>query len=165
MLLVVSGTQSTILVLETSSHHPYRRWIINERGYANIVPSEGDKVYGLLFTITAADEKALDVYEGVPISYEKKIISVQHFGAGGDSGQKGGEYEIVDALVYVDFQRVTEDKPRKEYIDRMNMGIGDALKEGVPKEYVERYMRPFIPIVSVRVPDQDNDGPGGEVDE
>lgn len=103
----------------------------------------------MLYAITESDEKVLDVYEGVPISYEKKIIPVRQFGAWGESGVEGGSYEIVDALVYVDFQRVTRDKPREEYIDRMNMGIGDALKKGVPEEYVESYLRPFIPITSV----------------
>jgi hypothetical protein len=35
--------------------------------------------------------------------------------------------------------------PREEYVYRMNMGIHDAVERGVPIEYVERYMRPFIP--------------------
>ena len=37
------------------------------------------------------------------------------------------------------------DKPKKEYIYRMNQGIADAVKMGVPEKYVEEVMRKFIP--------------------
>ena len=48
-------------------------------------------------------------------------------------------------LVYIDRKRVTDDKPKEEYVYRMNRGIDDAIKMGVPKAYVEEVMRPFIP--------------------
>lgn len=50
------------------------------------------------------------------------------------------------ALVYVDFLRVTPSNPWEEYIDRMNMGIEEALKAwGLPFSYVDDVIRPFIP--------------------
>ncbi len=48
-------------------------------------------------------------------------------------------------LVYIDRNKTTPDEPKEEYIYRMNMGVQDALKEGVPKEYVNDVMREFIP--------------------
>ncbi len=66
---------------------------------------------------------------------------------GGMSGPAGKEVnpERVPMLVYIDFSRVEDSTPKKEYVYRMNQGIEDALKEGVPKEYIERVMRKFIP--------------------
>jgi gamma-glutamylcyclotransferase len=41
------------------------RWIINTRGYANIVKSEGDYVLGMIYEISSNDEKTLDRKEGL----------------------------------------------------------------------------------------------------
>lgn len=41
--------------------------------------------------------------------------------------------------------RITEDRPKNEYIKRINERIRDALIVGVPEEYVERVVRGFIP--------------------
>ena len=48
-------------------------------------------------------------------------------------------------LVYISRKHVTDSTPKHEYIYRMNMGINDALQEGVPTEYVQQVMRKFIP--------------------
>lgn len=48
-------------------------------------------------------------------------------------------------LVYIDRNRTVDAKPKKEYVYRMNMGILDALSEGVPKGYVEGVLRRFVP--------------------
>lgn len=47
------------------------RFQINERGYANVVPSAGDHVEGLVYELSGDDERRLDVNEGVPWAYEK----------------------------------------------------------------------------------------------
>jgi hypothetical protein len=53
------------------------------------------------------------------------------------------EVEGIDLVCLVYIDRVSEEgKPKKEYITRINNGIGDA---GFPAEYVIRYLRPFIP--------------------
>lgn len=53
--------------------------------------------------------------------------------------------EVIETLIYVDVVRKTDAPPKTEYIYRMNMAIADAIKEGVPKTYIDKYLRPFIP--------------------
>ena len=130
------------------------RWIINDRGYANIVqtstPEEAssDEVWGLVYSLQHSDEKNLDVNEGVPIAYTKEYISVDfwpvHNNKAPDMKDKPQRSKM---LVYIDRKRIAGDKAKKEYIYRMNMGIKDALKEGMPKQYLENVMRKFIPDV------------------
>ncbi len=90
-----------------------------------------------MYELTTADEHDLDLYEGS--TYEKKILPVKL------ERTEGGEEELVRALIYIDVLRKEQSHPRKEYIYRMNMGIADALDEGVPADYIEKYLRPFIP--------------------
>lgn len=121
-----------------------RKWIINTRNYANVVPSSGDIVYGALYELTTSDEAKLDVFEGVPDNYVKRIIPVHCTGKVEHVIIEDGK-KVLDALVYVDQERTSEGGPTKEYIYRINMGVNDAIEEGVPVDYVERYIRPFIP--------------------
>ncbi|OAP60480.1 hypothetical protein AYL99_05482 [Fonsecaea erecta] len=51
----------------------------------------------------------------------------------------------VRALVYVDEFRTTPGKIVPEYIGRMNRGIEESVKLGVPLSWVNNIMRPFIP--------------------
>jgi hypothetical protein len=48
------------------------------KSFATIVPSPGESVEGVLWTITDADEAALDMLEGYPEFYDKKTVSVEH---------------------------------------------------------------------------------------
>ena len=144
-------------------------WIINERGYANIVqlsrkdsstdidhrpaPLAYDhEVWGLVYTLHPPDEERLDRNEGVPIAYTKETLacdfwpSLNSSSAGANISTKPKE---VDMLVYINREMVEEDDPKEEYVYRMNMGIKDAIRGGVPREYVERVMRRFIPDVDV----------------
>ncbi|KAG8526374.1 uncharacterized protein KY384_000367 [Bacidia gigantensis] len=134
------------------------RWIISERGYANVVPSSpssNDYVYGLIYTLSSSDERRLDVNEGVPETYAKEMIDVRTWSEAqlkkvGSLKQEDSKPEKM--LVYVDHKRLEEAKPKKEYIYRMNMGIHDAIAAGVPRSYVDEVMRRFIP------PQEDEDG-------
>ena len=142
------------------------RWIINDRGYANIIEVSKDPttreceyssptkdsnyenvVFGLVYSLEAEDEKRLDRNEGVPIAYTKEDLSCDFWSS--DTSHKVDTskqlYERRDLLVYIDRKRMTPDKPRKEYIYRMNRGIDDALEMGVPEQYVRNVMREFIP--------------------
>jgi gamma-glutamylcyclotransferase (GGCT)/AIG2-like uncharacterized protein YtfP len=47
------------------------------KSFATIVPSPGESVEGVLWTITEADELALDILEGYPEFYDKKHVKVQ----------------------------------------------------------------------------------------
>ncbi|KAH8709982.1 hypothetical protein GQ44DRAFT_763282 [Phaeosphaeriaceae sp. PMI808] len=153
------------------------KWLINDRGYANVVEAkkeiegeseEGNEeeqkaseydnvVFGLVYSLSPSDESHLDRNEGVPVAYTKEFQSCDFWSAGRPSapGDKHRKVDItkpnayaLDMLVYIDRKRITPDKPREEYIHRMNSGIADALKLGVPEAYVEDVMRVFIPQTS-----------------
>ncbi|KAM7201951.1 hypothetical protein V8F20_004659 [Naviculisporaceae sp. PSN 640] len=134
---------------------PKYRWMINERGYANIAPSEEDdnedgvpkeqdhksNVWGSVYSLIPEDEARLDINEGVPYAYEKETKECEFWAAA-----TSHRPENVLMLVYIDNQRNTGvHEPRKEYIHRMNMGIKDALEAGFPKRYVEEVLRKWIP--------------------
>ncbi|KAF2731654.1 hypothetical protein EJ04DRAFT_514418 [Polyplosphaeria fusca] len=138
------------------------KWIINDRGYANVVevPATNDTkteatnssqyahaVFGLVYSLTPPDERRLDKNEGVPIAYTKELISCKFWAAhhGKPVNVSAPPTETRDMLVYIDRERVEPSKPKAEYIVRMNHGIEDALTKGVPAEYVDKIMREFIP--------------------
>ena len=132
------------------------RWIINERQYANVIPSssgkkhedvQNDEVWGLVYTLSSDDERNLDGNE-LP-AYGKEWLEVEFFPANTTSGscvdtihKEGSTKEM---LVYVDRNCVSEDEPKEEYVYRMNMGIQDAIEAGVPEGYVQKVIRRFIP--------------------
>lgn len=141
------------------------KWLINDRGYANVVSSNSTEpapnssaydnvVYGMVYSLTEDDEKKLDRNEGVPVAYTKEMLECDFWSAG-EPTRPLDEHEKIDVgkpvmemremLVYIDQQRVRPDVPRKEYVYRMNQGINNAVKLGVPEEYVEEVMRKFIP--------------------
>lgn len=138
------------------------RWIINSRGYANIVsspppPSQisntattDNLVYGMVYSLLPTDEARLDINEGVPYAYTKEYLSVDFWPSGGNDSRRTVDVDAeaaqkTEMLVYIDRVRTVESTPKKEYIYRMNMGIVDALKMGVPRAYVNEVMRRFIP--------------------
>lgn len=140
---------------------PSYRWMINSRGYANIVEAslraddaslatntQDDVTYGLVYSLQPDDEEGLDINEGVPYAYTKEYLEV-------DFWPSNDTNKAVDlsrpalkkkVLVYIDRKRVTDDGPNEEYIYRMNMGIEDAVRLGVPLIYVDGVMRKFIPV-------------------
>lgn len=123
------------------------RWIINNRGYANIIHSPADEAWGMIYALPTADEEKLDGFEGVLAgAYEKQKLTVEVWreveGKNGDVKRPGQE---ILALCYVSDRWVNEAKPKEEYVHRINMGIHDGLEKGIPVAYVEKYIRPFIP--------------------
>ncbi|KAL8827758.1 MAG: hypothetical protein Q9191_002997 [Dirinaria sp. TL-2023a] len=130
---------------------PAYRWIINSRGYANIVSSKdsADVVYGLVYDLTAADEVQLDINEGVPEAYTKETMKATLWTAKDEEhdytqGRDAAGQEK-DLLVYIDREKTKGDKPKQEYVHRMNMGIKDALEKGMPQDYIDQAIRSFIP--------------------
>lgn len=132
------------------------KWIINGRGYANIVTSDEPQsvIYGLAYDLTPSDVAALDENEGVPHAYTKEVMAVEFWRSPigtwnvsripwktADVSKPG---EMVDMLVYIDRKRVQNARPKDEYVYRMNKGIADAMALGVPMDYVEEHMRRFI---------------------
>jgi gamma-glutamylcyclotransferase (GGCT)/AIG2-like uncharacterized protein YtfP len=107
------------------------RWSISARGYANIIRSDGEEVYGIVYRINEDDEASLDKAEGVhKSSYRKETLLVEV------------ERTRYQCLVYVD-PVVAEGEPKEEYIVRINKAVADA---GLPLEYVDRYIRKFVPL-------------------
>jgi gamma-glutamylcyclotransferase len=217
--------------------HGYK-FQINQRGYANVIPSSDDVVAGLCYLLSAGDEARLDANEGVRFgTYEKEFLDVEAFlpgaavvgrrvseiiGRGLVRGSVGGgceeapviskprtsgdqmssasidftynsegmrkeigleplalisdlqipvtdeqapptgqqkiqntpgvtpRGERLQALVYISRQYTTEGSPREEYVDRMNLGITDGLMLGVTEEYVEKYLRKYIPLGKIK---------------
>lgn len=140
------------------------KWLINERGYANVVgvsrhkseaerlspPSATayeDEAWGLVYTLQPSDEARLDRNEGVPVAYTKEWLVCDFWPVEDGDGPANltAKPQQVDMLVYINREQVTPSAPKKEYIYRMNKGIDDAIDEGVPKTYVEKVMRKFIP--------------------
>lgn len=80
----------------------------------------------------------LNGYEGN--MYERQTISITPI------NKQDHEFkDAAESLVYVDVERKTESQPREEYIYRMNMAIADGLQEGIPSDYMDKYLRAFIP--------------------
>jgi len=107
------------------------RWIISERGYANVVKSKPDEVHGVVYEVTESDEESLDKKEGVDRGlYRKEIIVAEIDG------------QSKNCLVYVDPVEQAGN-PQQEYMERVNKGIIDSK---LSSEYVERYIRVFVPV-------------------
>jgi gamma-glutamylcyclotransferase len=123
-------------------------WIINKRGVANVVSKKGSMVWGILHRINTEDEAELDRCEGVPFCYQKKPLLISSL-APSHKGKSKTASESVVALVYVDGKRVTPGKARAEYIGRMNAAIADAVDCGIPLDWIETEMRPFIPLQDI----------------
>ncbi len=140
---------STYLGVARLNHYT---WLINDRGYANVVeatkssPNYSDHVYGLVYSLLPEDEKRLDRNEGVPVAYTKELIPCDFWPS--TTHEKADTsvppFETRSMLVYIDRNRTTPDRPREEYVYRMNQGIRDALERGVPEDYVKSVMRKFI---------------------
>jgi len=79
---------------------------------ATIVPRDGCSVPVALWSITAADEKALDVYEGYPRLYRKEYLRLKW----------GGRY--VKAMVYI-MNHGTVNFPSKGYFTTILEGYQD----------------------------------------
>ena len=124
------------------------RWQISGTGYANIVPSPGDEVYGALAFLSPRDENALDQSEGVPYMYEKHDVTVTRIDSQSQPlyNRTTGEIQTVRATTYIDVKRTTDGPIMQDYLIWCNRAIADATPEGLPQSYVEKYLRPFVPI-------------------
>lgn len=94
-------------------------FVIAQSGYASIVPAAGSRVYGVLWQISAADERSLDAYEGVDEGLYRKE---QH---------RVGE---VVAMVYVETSE-RRGRPLPGYLETI---VHAAVLRGFPDEYIRR---------------------------
>lgn len=130
------------------------RWMISARGSANLVQVQPatdieDEVWGMVYALTESDEARLDKNEGVPHAHTKEIHEIDFWSIDTGKGEAHIDISAVpekrSMLLYIDQEGTTDDKPREEYIYRMNMGIVNALKVGIPCSYVAKVLRRFIP--------------------
>lgn len=136
--------------------------MINETGYANIVPGEADdEVWGSLCFLSRRDEMALDESEGVPWLYEKmklKVRRVPQEDAGSEWKSGNVQGEEVEATAYVDVQRLTDGRIEREYVVWVRKAVEDAKLCGLPDVYVNKYIRKFLPTSDAAndgLPEQD----------
>ncbi|KAJ9657298.1 hypothetical protein H2198_004421 [Neophaeococcomyces mojaviensis] len=134
------------------------RWIINETGYANIVPGDaGDEVWGSLSFLSYRDEVALDESEGVPFGhYDKMKLKVRRIPqdiAGDEWRAKDPAGEEVEAIAYVNPQLVAEGKIEQDYVIWVRKAIKDAKSCGMPEAYAQKYMAKYLPKEEGDLPD------------
>jgi len=107
------------------------RWIITKRGYANVVKSSDEDVWGIIYEISMSDEDKLDVYEGVSKKcYVKENLDILIDG------------KIQNCLTYVD-PTTEEGVPTSTYANTIDEGLCDSK---LPEEYVEKHLRPKITL-------------------
>jgi len=109
-------------------------------------------IYGVLYLLPPADEAQLDTFEE---AYEKVVMQVEMVSPDEDedenmdddsSSSDDDEAEVVNALVYVDYAGIREDRPDDEYVQLMNYAVDDAVEAfGLPGWYVDSVIRRFIP--------------------
>jgi len=102
------------------------RFVIMANGYASVVPSEGQDVYGVLWRIGPRDLAALDAYEDLAGGlYRHAKMPVLHEG------------EAVDALLYVGCE-MSEGCPRASYMAGVIAAARDC---GLPDTYIASLRR------------------------
>lgn len=126
-----------------------------------------NQVWGLIYRLTPTDEARLDRNEGVPHAYEKHTLPVDFWPSvtplhpgpsplppSSPPSQKPTPTTnptrrpplAAPMLTYIDRKRTTTAHlPRAEYVHRMNAGIRDALRLGMPGGYVDAVLRAYIP--------------------
>lgn len=94
-----------------------------EGGCADIIPSDSDEVWGLLYSVSENDLLSLDVYEGAPDDYHRSWVAVTQ---DDDSKIKAIAYEVTHKSPFI--------APSSQYLDV----IKDAARDfDFPKEYQE----------------------------
>ena len=129
-------------------------WIINARGYANLIANSASEVtnaneiiYGLVYRLSPEDEALLDGFEGVPEDYTKEIHSIELWEHGEMTTEPFVESgTMTQALIYIDRIRVKKDRPKEEYIGRMRKGILEAAQKGIPLGWMKAVMGEFLPL-------------------
>lgn len=93
------------------------------RGVATILPEAGSHVDGVLWHISAADEKSLDRYEGYPFLYTKETLPV--------SCKDGSEVSVM-AYVMTAPSRDIPAKPSPSYLNGILEGCRQRGVNGRP---------------------------------
>lgn len=106
------------------------RFHIGRRGYGTVAPESGAVVHGVLWELSAGDEAALDVYEGVRHGLYRKVSRPVRTADGADH----------DAMVYV----AADPEPGvavPAYVEKI---VAAAEAHGFPAEYLDE-LRGWLP--------------------
>ena len=104
---------------------PGYRFIINQTGYATIVPSGTAWVEGVLWLLKPRHIETLDEYEDHEEGfYDRCYRAVQN-----------GEGKDRMALVYIDHRQTTISPPNDGYLERVVEG---AIEHGLTEGYIDR---------------------------
>lgn len=126
------------------------RFQINQRGYANILPSRGDHVEGLVYLLNSNDEATLDRYEGVPVAYQKHNLTLEVVPAAIDHvGRRAVEMAfILDGVLAMSHaasaanaKSVQEQQQHQhqQYTEALVYVSGDLIEDSEPRdEYIDR---------------------------
>jgi hypothetical protein len=99
------------------------RFLINQEGYATIVPDQSAYVLSVLWSLTSACEAALDDYEEIATGlYTKVYIEIQD----------------TPALVYL-ATNALPGRPRAGYLEAI---IAEAYRRGFDPAYITLYLKP-----------------------
>lgn len=93
-----------------------------EGGVATVIPSDGDSVWGVLWSLDDVHVATLDGYEGVPVVYRRAEALVE------------AEGTPVTALLYIANEMVGT-APSPAYLEGILQG---ARRFGLPEEYIAR---------------------------
>lgn len=89
-------------------------------GFANIIPDELSRVEGIMYEVEEDDLRKLDVFEGYPVHYQKRFLTVNLYGGW-----------TAEAVVYIANGNQVKDglKPGKEYLKHL-LAAGRYLTKG-----------------------------------
>jgi hypothetical protein len=149
------------------------RWQINDRGFANIIAAPDYYVEGLVYEVDEVDEASLDLCEGVSQgAYAKVYCSITLYPPPPALFrrptawivEKGGPRTLLKrakksgrdiqeqpacvktgVLVYISPDYITDGPPWEEYIERINLGVDDAVVMGVNPAFFQNFVRPYVP--------------------
>ncbi|KAJ6161596.1 AIG2-like family domain-containing protein [Penicillium canescens] len=128
---------------------------------------QADVVEGLVFSITDKDRRTLDRKEGIKLGvYERVVLNVfleRHPNLTEKKTAKStaqaaspvkrpppsvrspaAEVEEIEAITYLSTKYAEDGLIRLEYVQRMENAIHDAVKLDVSRDFVERYLEPYI---------------------
>ena len=91
--------------------------------HATVESDPGKTAYGVLWDITKRDEKSLDMLEGYPIYYNKRMVTVLHEG------------KQLTAMTYLMYPDERLHMPANSYYQMLEEGYQE---HGVPVSQIER---------------------------
>ena len=101
------------------------RFLINQEGYATIMPAQSAYVLGVLWSLTSACEAALDDYEEIATGlYTKAYIEIQD----------------TPALVYL----ATNALPGHPLAGYLEVIMAEACRRGFAPAYITQYLKPWM---------------------